>query len=172
VLRNDLMKATHAITTTLLAVTALLAAPAHAADGHIYPASSCAPNTSYDDVTHYWGRLKNNTASSINFECPVARDNLLHQVNKGDVWVINQNYNQSLSCTLGMVEAHTGSTSSVSLFFSTRSTGVVSSAPQKLASFGALGHIGNGYLHMVCSVPGKYSGQESGVVSYLVEENN
>ncbi|MCH9685004.1 MAG: hypothetical protein K0V04_26440 [Deltaproteobacteria bacterium] len=154
----------------LATAAALTATPASAADSKIYAGEMCSPNKDDSTVSHFWGRLKNASATTTNFECPVVRDQTGTKINHGDAWVINQNYNQSLSCTLGLLLPLSGGVSGASGFFSTRSTAVVSSAPQKLASFGSLGHLLNGYAAMICSIPGVYNGQQSGLVSYHVNE--
>lgn len=167
------MKTSSTIAAALLLTTAplLTASPsARAADPKIYPGEMCNPNTDDSQVSHFWGRLKNNSASTRNFECPVVRDQINKQIYVGDVWVINQNANESLSCTLGMLLPLSGGTHGASGYFSTRSTAEVSPSPQELTPFGGLGHLVGGYAVMICSVPGLFNGQQSGVVAYHINE--
>lgn len=160
------------LTLALLGATTLAPTPAQAADSRIYPGVMCVPDSDHTEVGTHWGRVKNDSATPMWFDCGIVRDNLNSSIAGGDVWVINQNYDESLSCTLGIFLPLSGGTHGSSGFFSTRSTNVVSSAPQKLASFAALGHLADGYMMMSCTVPPKYNGKQSAVVSYRVTENS
>jgi len=163
--------ATTIVATLLLTTATVLAAtPARAADSKIYPGEMCNPSVDDSQVAHFWGRLKNNSGVTRNFECPVVRDQIDEPITVSDAWVINQNPNQNLSCTIGMLLPLSGGTNGASGYFSTRSTAVVGSSPQLLPPFGGLGHLVGGYAVMICSVPGLFGGQQSGVVSYHINE--
>lgn len=166
---------TLAVSLTITAMAALLGAPApaHADDSKIYPGEMCNPNVDDYYVHHYWGRLKNNRTTAINFECPIVRDVMAQEIASGNVWVLDQTSTGKVNCTLGMINPTSGGASSASGYFSTRSSSLAgfSSAPQKLTAFGQVGHITDGVAMMICNVPGKSGSLQSGVTSYRINED-
>ncbi len=161
------------VCTAVAAMATLLVTPAQADDGKIYPGEMCRPNIDDSNVTHSWGRLKNNTFNPVNFECPVVRDVIGQEIVSGSVWVLDLTPTDNVSCTLGMINPTSGTGNNANGFFSTRSSGIsaFSSSPTKLSPFGLLSNITDGYATMICNVPGKSNGQQSGVSSYRIDED-
>jgi hypothetical protein len=160
---------------TLITSLALAAGTASAGDVKIYPGEMCNPSGDDSGVQHYWGRVRNNTAFSLGFECPVVRDVVNLGVLGGRAWVVDNHSTQQVACTLMMVRADTGTLTSSPFgdyFFSTRISAGAGAAPQALLDFAALNPINDGYLSMSCTVPGIDLGvNKSGIVAYRVNED-
>src|SRR5262245_57635621 len=72
-----------------LAAAALVASPALADNGKMYPGTSCIADNTY--VDHAWGRAYNTSSNWNLYECPVIKDEIDYSIEWGRVWAIDQN---------------------------------------------------------------------------------
>jgi hypothetical protein len=146
-----------------------LTPPAFAADGKIYAAAECVDALSSGNSGYYYGRAYNNSASSyLIMECPVVKDTVADtSLQDGHFYVTDIHYSADINCTL-MTQSAT-STGPWG-WFTTRSSAGSSWTPQKLSYPSQPMYADTGYTLFRCTVPPRYNGNASALVSYRVDE--
>lgn len=143
----------------------LLPIAARASDAKQYPGAACH-TTSPGTTSFPWGRAEHHGVSPIHFECPVVRDATGGYIRSGWVRVVDRHYSDDVICFL---QSWPASNPSSGHFSVRKSAG--SSAQTQALYFGSLGTYSDAFYHLSCQVPGTYSGNASGIVSYVVDES-
>ena len=151
----------------ILAITAAsaLTSTSALADTNNYAGYSCL--THEESMTRSGSKIQNtSTVSAYTVACPVVGDtSALSGLDSGTVWIVDQNFNDDVTCTVTVRNVSGGSVA-----FSSDSSSGTNAAVQAL-SIGSLPFVLLGHYTMYCTVPAEYSGQRSSIVSYSIEEN-
>ncbi|WP_437607346.1 hypothetical protein WMF20_42025 [Sorangium sp. So ce834] len=154
--------------TSMLGLLALASSLAHAADSKVFPATFCRQAGSSSAVSYdINGRVHNPTASTQTVICPIVRDVTDSKWNQLTVVVADRHYSENVSC-----RAWSAQTDGLGWYQQTNTTGSFPDwwSAQEL-TFGTQPterHDGTYYLE--CSIPPRYSGLDSGVLSYRITE--
>jgi hypothetical protein len=146
-----------------------LTPPAFAADGKIYAAAECVDASSSGNARYSYGRAYNtSTLSNLYMECPVVKETVADtSLQDGHFYVKDMHYLANISCTLATQSAtSTGPWG----WYTTRSSTGTSTSPQKLSYSSQPMYANSGYTVFKCTVPPRYNGNPSYLVSYRVDE--
>ncbi|GAB4557430.1 MAG: hypothetical protein Tsb0020_01590 [Haliangiales bacterium] len=144
-----------------IATTATLAS----ADQKVYTGSGCvAKGTSQSVFSYSFGRVFNASAAEQTAYCPVVLDAYTIGSTGNWIYLWDRHYDENISCWL-----RTQSSTTVSYYYSGVSTSGSSSTPTK-HEFSSASYISEGHRYISCDVPGTYYGNQSGIVSYAVNE--
>ncbi len=147
-----------------------LTPPAFAADGKIYAAAECVDAYSSGNARYSYGRAYNNASSlvDLHMDCPVVKETVADtSLQDGHFYVKDMHYFANISCTLATQSA---TSTGASGWFTTRSSTGTSSTPQKLSYPSQPMYANSGYTVFRCTVPPRYNGNPSFLVSYRVDE--
>lgn len=144
----------------------VVASTAHATlDAKTFPGAMCMEQNLNSITLDSRGRAMNTDADEMTWVCPIVREWMSGTLSSASVYVLDQHHTDDVSCTL---YSHTTGGSSTD-YASGSTSGTSGSA--KTSSISSLGASTNGYYYLLCTVPGTYSGNMSGVVSYHVKES-
>ena len=155
-------------TFTLALASLALVNAAHAIDSKTYPGTSCRPTSSSGGAYGVYGVVSNPSTSPVTFVCPIVRDRMNDGVSSVQVWVQDQHYSSDIVCTVRLIAPG----SSIGGFAATAST-TGSGSVSELTFAGIAGlfsSISNGRLVLACDVPATYSGNQSKILTYQVNE--
>lgn len=154
------------ITTMALALGVSVTAVAE--DGKIYAAAECVDVSSGSDVRYYGGRAYNNGTATRTIECPIVKDSIgSTQIHDAHFYVKDLHFTSNVSCSLWTQAA---TTSGAWGWYTSRSSSGTNTNPQQLLYPAQPIYANHGYGVFRCSVPGRYSGQASWLVSYRADE--
>ncbi|NOT55155.1 MAG: hypothetical protein HOP18_11155 [Deltaproteobacteria bacterium] len=165
---------------TAVVMATLGLSQAHAVDGKLYPGSMCnrfAGATTVLPTLNASRLLNPSTTTVLRLDCPVIHDSIAPNLQSGYVDVIDQNFSGDVvNNENNQVCAELFSTSQVlSSFLTIRSTGrrctTGASATSKRLFVGGLPANSNAHYFYGITLPPKFSGFESAVISYRVDEN-
>jgi hypothetical protein len=157
----------------------LLPSAALADDAHLYGGMEC--QTTAPSVISYGRKLSNASYDSL-FECTVLKDSGDYNIDLPDthLWALDLSTTSSVNCTIWSAYM-SGSTllvwTGTSVYPSSAGTPSTfsSASPQKLTFTGYLGNVSassySNWYQLTCWVPALSSSGQSGVSSYLVDEN-
>ena len=140
-----------------------------AEDGKVHPGANCIDGYNTGDLRAYGGRIYNNSSSRTRtFECPGVKDSMgSNRINDATVYVIDQNFNSNVNCSLW---TQSSTTTGAWGFYTSRSSSGTNPTPQALTYPSQPIYTNHGYSVFRCAVPPRYSGQVSRIVSYRLDE--
>ncbi|WP_438016349.1 hypothetical protein WMF18_36755 [Sorangium sp. So ce315] len=139
-----------------------------AADQKVFPGALCRQTGSSSVVSYDTnGRVHNATAGTVSLVCPIVRDVTTSKWNSVSVVVADRSYTSNVVC-----RAWSAQTDGLGWFQTSSSTGA---NPEWYVSqtltFNAQGEErDNGTYYLECTVPAQYEGNNSGVLSYRIDE--
>lgn len=143
----------------------VVASTAHATtDSKTYPGAMCMEQNLTSITLDSSGRAMNTDSATMTWVCPIVREWMSGYIYSATVYVLDQHYSDNVSCTL-----YSRTTGGSKTDYVSASSSGSSSAATSL-SYSTVAASTNGYYHLLCTVPGTYSGNTSGVVSYLIKE--
>ena len=152
-----------------LATVGITGAAARAADQKIYPGALCQPSNNTLEVDRTAsGKMLNRSTSRQTWLCPIVRDQVGTSKNIESAWIryIDDDHHNGeeheVVCKVAVV-----SPASVE-FAVQKSSG--SDPAERVFNFPALFTPGEDRYLLDCDVPGKASGERSGIVAYSVIE--
>ncbi len=155
---------TNMISLFLLPMT-LISTMAFAADSKLYSGTLCQSISNSTSVIHQDGVVYNKSTSIQSVDCGVARD--AASSSAITVYAIDQNYGDNVRCYASSIKQ---GTAFVGWWSTTGSSSGTNSAPQTLSLRTVTGD-STSYLDITCQIPAQYSGANSAVLSYRVNEN-
>lgn len=138
----------------------LFPAIVHAGDVKSHPGYSCV--TQNPNVLRGFAGISNLDSAPQPVACPTVRENILEDVDRAVVWVVDNSTVSNFTCTLRMV-TEDGVTFDQDV---QTSSGV---GTQELV-FGSLSSADRGYLSLICSIPGVQANALSSIISYRINE--
>ena len=140
-----------------------------AEDGKIHPGANCIDGYNTGDLRSYGGRIYNNSSTSARtFECPGVKDSMgSNQIHDATVYVIDQNYNSNVGCSLW---TQNSTTTGAWGFYTSRSSSGTNPTPQALSFPAQPIYSNHGYSVIRCTLPPRYSGQVSRLVCYRIDK--
>ena len=139
------------------------------ADTKIYSGTACVQLGEDQSAVEYSnGRLLNNDQTYNGFYCPVVLDSYaLPESVYTWIYLLDQNIQGAISCTLRSQNSETGS-----YYYKSAGTtiGEASTTPYKKGFTGDTSYFIDGMRYIYCLVPGESGLNASGIVSYSVNE--
>jgi hypothetical protein len=161
----------------MLAPLLFAVSPAHADDAKTYPGHLCRSTANSNDAVVAAGGFFNNGYPTLDFECPIVKDEPDSNLDVIDshVWVTDLSPYGVVHCDLVSrlwIGGYVYESRAVTLG---ESTSFSSGSPVKLSFFGEswswTSSTASSINFLDCEVPGVFYGA-SGITSYLIDENN
>ncbi len=141
-------------------------------DDKLYPGALCQPSSNTDAISRTFSGAMFNASTVTQFwTCPIVRDvNAAGSIEFARVTVIDRNANGVLSCTL-----HSSTSTGTGVDSDSENTNGAPGTVSLVFGSGdvnAVDTVASGYAYFRCTIPGTVNGQRSGVVTYIVSEND
>lgn len=140
----------------------LLAGAAQAQDVKSYAGYSCL--TQSNDMARVGSTFENTGAANRTVACPVVREYMPNDIDRGVVVVVDQNPTEDVSCVLQVREADG------TVFDSETQTSSGNMASTQTLNFGPLTGTPLSHVTLYCTIPGTSGGLTSSIVSYRINE--
>lgn len=146
-----------------LGMCAFLAPSAMASDAKIYSGTSCEANPASLYYANGWAK-NTSSVSTLTVDCAIARDNGFGAAIT--MYLIDRHYTNDVSCYASSIVIGTEWSGWWTAVYSTSGS---STTPQAV-NLGTIPGNSVSWLHLTCTVPPTYSGNASGIQSYIVTE--
>ncbi len=152
-----------------LSILSLVATTTFAEDGKVYPGSMGVRWNSSDPFPALNASAIHNPSSAqwLRLDLPAVHDQIGKTIKSGWVKVIDRHYSLDVRCSLNAVVR---SGSSFTGWWGPFQFSAGSGTATQTLNIPALGSNSQAHYYFSCHIPPTYSGNQSGIVSYYVEE--
>jgi hypothetical protein len=176
------MKARKIITGVLAAavMATIVASPAQAEDGKLYPGSMCVRFAGSTAVlpTLDSSRLFNPATTVLSLDCPVVHDSINESIQDGYVDVIDQNFagnasgDGNVQVCANLVSVSQAFSSTLTVRSAGRKCTIGANSVSQRLTFGGISANSNAHYFYSVTIPPTFNGARSSIISYKVDEND